>query len=107
MSISSATDGLASPWRVQARDVVGALLLAIGVVVVVIAIAVSSTTSTDGRLSARPRPIEALQSHAMTGLVGAPELSVPSGTFRDPVTHAVATTARPAGSGGLGHREAP
>jgi hypothetical protein len=107
MSISSATDRLASPWRVQARDVVVALLLAIGLAVVVIAIAVSSTTSTDGRLSARPRPIEALQSHAMTGLIGAPELSVPSGTVRDPVTHAVATTARSAGSGGLGHRETP
>jgi hypothetical protein len=107
MSISSATDRLASPPRVEARHIVSALLLSIGLVVVVIAIAISSTTSTDGRLGTGPRPLDGPRSHALTGLIGAPELSVPIATFRDPVTHAALAAGAPATSQaepGLGHR---
>lgn len=62
MSISSATDRLATPPRVEPRHIVGPLLLAIDLIAVAVAIAISSTTSTVGRLSARPGTINATQS---------------------------------------------
>ena len=96
MSISSATDRLSTLRRVERAHLGGGLFLAIGLITLVVAIAVSSTTPTDGRLTAGPRPIDAPRSRAMTGLIGAPDLSVPSGKFRDPVTHAVLTVDTPA-----------
>ena len=106
MSISSATDRLSTPGRVQPLHLAAALL-AIGLITLVVAIVISSTTSTDGRLSAGPRALDAPRSHAMTGLIGAPDLRVPSGTFRDPASQALlaaGTRAAPQAEPGLGHR---
>ena len=102
MSITSATDRLASTRRAPSRPMVGALLLVVGLIAVVVAIAVSGTASTDGRLSAGPPRIDA---PALTGLIGAPDLSVPGGTFRDPSSHAllaVGTSAVPQRASGHG-----
>jgi hypothetical protein len=95
MSISSTTDRLPSPRRMQPRHMVGALLLAIGLIAVVVAIAISSTTSTVSRPNAHPATINATQ--PTDGL----DSSVPSGTFRDRVTHAVL----PAGTATAPQRE--
>ena len=80
MSISSATDRLASRPRVQPRHIVGPLLLAIGLIAVAVAIAISSTNSTVGRLSARPGTINATQSQPARQSAAAPVSSVPGGT---------------------------
>jgi hypothetical protein len=107
MFISSATDRLAYPRPVQPRHIVGALLTAVGLIAVVVVIAISSTTSTSGRLSARPGTIAAPQPQSVAQPTGAPVSSVPAGTFRDPVTHAllsVGTPPAPQAQPGLGHR---
>ena len=107
MSITSATDRLASPRRVQPRHIVGALLLAIGLIAVAVTIAISSTTSTAGRLSALPGTINATQSHPAAQSTGAPASTQPAGAFRDPVTHAlltVGTPPAPQAQPGPGHR---
>ncbi len=65
MSTSSPTDRLASPRRVQPHRMVGVLLPAIGLIALVVAIATSSTTSTAGRLSARPGTIPPPPTHPM------------------------------------------
>ena len=107
MFICSATDRLASRPRVQPRHIVGPLLLAIGLITVAVAIAISSTNSTVGRLSARPGTINATQSQPARQAAAAPVTSVPGGTFRDPVIHALVAVGAPAApqeEPGLGHR---
>jgi len=109
MSISSAPRRLASARFAQPRHVVGAVLLVIGLIVVVIAIANSATTtpSAASRFSARPRPISLTQSTSPAAATGAPVSSVPHGTFRDPVTHALLPAdapVAPQSEPGLGHR---
>jgi hypothetical protein len=107
MSISTATDRLASPRRVQPRRMLGAVLLGISLIAVLVAIAISSTTSSAGRVSARPGTINARQSHPAAQPTGDPVSSVPRGTFRDPVTRALLPVGTPTASQaepGLGHR---
>ena len=107
MSISSATDRLASPRRLQPRHIVGALLLAIALIAVAVAIAITSTTSTAGRPSARPGTINATQSHPAAEPTGVSDTNLAGGAFRDPVTHAllaVGTPAAPQAQPGPGHR---
>jgi hypothetical protein len=103
MSVSTVAHRLTSPNRMQASHMVGVLLLAIGMVAVVVAIATSSTTSSAGKLSARPAAINATPSPSAGGATP----SVPGGTFRDPVTHALLAAGSPAApqaEPGLGHR---
>jgi hypothetical protein len=107
MYISSAADRLAPPRRVQPRHMVGVLLLAIGLIAIVVAIAISSNTSGTGRVSARPATINATSPHPLAVPTGATVSSVPGGTFRDPVTHAllaVGIPAAPQAEPGPGHR---
>ena len=89
MSISSATDHLVSTRRVQPRHMVGALLLAVGLIAVVVAIAISSAASSVSRPSAGPATITATPSQPTVQPTGAPLSSVPGQTFRDPATHAL------------------
>lgn len=106
MSISSATDRLASPRRVQPRHIAGALLLAVGLIAVAVTIAISSTTSTAGRLSARPATISA-RWHPAVEPTGVSDTNLAGGTFRDPVTHAPHTAGippAPQAEPGPGHR---
>jgi len=107
MFISSTTDRLAYPRTVQPRHLVGALLTAVLLIAVAVAISISSTTSTAGRLSARPGTIPAPQPRSVAQPTGAPVSSAPAGMFRDPVTHAllsVGTPPAPQAQPGLGHR---
>ena len=106
MSIASATNHLASPRRVQARHIVGALLLAVGLIAVAVTIALSSATSTAGRLSARPATISA-RSHPAVEPTGVSDTNLAGGTFRDPVTHGPLTAGippAPQAEPGPGHR---
>ncbi|MBV8997809.1 MAG: hypothetical protein JO304_02050 [Solirubrobacterales bacterium] len=89
MSISSATDRLPSTRRVQPRHMVGALLLAVGLLAVLLTITISSTTTTASRPTAHPAAINATPSHPVTQPTDTLDSNVPSGTFRDPVTHAL------------------
>jgi hypothetical protein len=106
MSISKAADRPSAPRRVQRRHLVGALLLAIGLIALVVTIATSSTTTSTSRVNAHPFTINATQSPTAQP-TSAPVPSVPGGTFRDPVTHgllAVDTPAAPQADPGPGHR---
>ncbi len=106
MSIASATNHLASPRRVQPRHIVGALLLAVGLIAVAVTIALSSATSTAGRLSARPATISA-RSHPAVEPTGVSDTNLAGGTFRDPVTHGPLTAGippAPQAEPGPGHR---
>ena len=107
MSISSATARLASPRRLQPRHMVGALLLALGLIAIIVAFEISSTTSSPIRTGARPAARDATQSRPSAQPTGVSAVSVPAGTFRDPVTHAllaVGTSAARRAASGLGHR---
>jgi hypothetical protein len=88
MSISTATDRPASPRRVQPPHVVGALLLAIGLIAVVVAIAISSTTSSAGRVSARPDTINTTRSHPTPEPTSVSDTNLAGGPSRAPATHA-------------------
>lgn len=106
MSISPATDRLASPRRGQHRNMVGVLLLAVGLIAIVVAIAISSTTSGTGRVSARPAAINATRSRPAARPTGATVSGVHGGTFRDPATHAllaIGSPAAPQAEPGPGH----
>jgi hypothetical protein len=94
MSISTATDRLAFPRRVQPRHLVGGLLLAIGLIAVVVAIAISSTATSTSQ-TARLATNHPTQSQPVAQPTSAPAPSVPSGTFRDPVTHALLAVGNP------------
>ena len=97
MSITTATDRLSSPQRVQPRHLVGALLLALGLIAVLVTIAISSiTTTTHSRVNAHQATINATQSHPVTQPADTLDSNVPSGTFRDPTTHALLPVAPPA-----------
>jgi len=108
MSISTVTtDRLAPPRRVQPRHMVGALLMAIGLVAVVVAIATSSITSTAGRVTGRAARINTTKPQPVVQPTGVSDSSVPGGAFRDPVSHRLLTVgspATPAAEPGLGHR---
>ena len=105
MSISSATARLASPRRLQPRHMVGALLLALGLIAIIVAFEISSYSPI--RTGARPAARDATQSRPSAQPTGVSAVSVPAGTFRDPVTQAllaVGTSAAPRAASGLGHR---
>jgi hypothetical protein len=107
MSVSTATDRLPSSRRVPPRHMVGALLLASGIIAVLVLILNSSTTSRTVHMSARPAVISATHSHPAAQATSAPVSSVADTTFRDPVTHALlaaGTPATPQAEPGLGHR---
>ena len=107
MSISTATSHLASPRRMQPHHMVGALLLALGLIAVVVAIAISTSSTTSSQPpSARPATINPTPSQP----TGAPVPSVPGATFRDPATHAllaVGSQAAPQADSSVGHRMNP
>jgi hypothetical protein len=91
---------------VQPRHLVGALLLAFGVIAIVVAISISSTTSSAGGMSARPATINA-RSHPAAEPTGVSDTNLAGGPLRDPATHALlaaGTRAAPQAEPGLGHR---
>ena len=107
MSISTTTDRLAPPRRVQPRHLVGALLLAIGLIAAVAAIAISTTTTNASHPGARPATTTVTQPHPPAQPTGAPVSSASGATFRDPITHALITTGTPPApqaEPGPGHR---
>jgi hypothetical protein len=110
MSISTATDRLSSSRRLQARHVVDALLLAIGLIVSVAAIAIAGATSNASRQIASSATINQTQSHPAAQPTRAPVSGAPGATFRDPATHELLNVHTPTAQQAdfsLGHRVGP
>jgi hypothetical protein len=109
MSISVATDRLATTRRRQHRELVtAAVLLAVALVAVIVAITVSSSSSSHASDSARPSNTATLSNPATLRFLptsGGAAATAPNGYVRDPITHAVLPLPAPiANQPGPGHK---